>query len=216
MKPALRAAAAVAALAALGACSLVPRAPKPQTTEGEWASKRDAATRRAFLYNAFDHQATATATFLSLEVREARARRLGEWLGWTPAELQARLDQERREAAEGEELFLSFYTSEPKNNDLDAPRSIWRVAVRVDDVDVVARRVTGADRNDNAIGLFPYIGPFDVAYRVLLPAAPGGPLTGRPFVVEIASAVGRLTLDYGAPPGPLLLVPQGPGPVPKP
>jgi hypothetical protein len=211
---AARGAAALAALLALGGCSLLPlpHAPQPATSEGEWAEKRDAATRRAFLYDRFDHKATATATHLSLEVREARARRLAEWLGWTPAELEARLQQERREAAEGEELFLVFFTASALANDLDAPRSVWRVAVKVDGADVLPRRVTAMERKATDTGLFPYIGQFDVVYRVLLPPAPGGPLAGRPFVVEISSALGSLTLDYAAGGGPL--GPVGPAPSP--
>ena len=160
-------------------------------------------TRRAFIYDRFNHHATGTATLLSLDVREARARRLGEWFGWTPAELQARLAQERKEAAAGEEFFVALYTANPRANDLDAPNSIWRVAVKVGDSDVLANRVTAADRDANTLGLFPYVGDFDVVYRVLLPPAPGGPLAGRKFVLEIASAEGRLTLDFAAPAGPL-------------
>ena len=84
----VRAALAAAALAAAG-CH--PRSPLPMTREGEWALTRDAATRRAVLYDGFKHRATGTATHLSLAVREARARRLGEWLGWTDQELATRL-----------------------------------------------------------------------------------------------------------------------------
>ena len=202
MSASLRAAPLAAALALAG-CAWFQKAPQPQTTEGEWAKARDAATRRAFLYDGFNHRATVTATLLSAAVREARARRLGEWLGWTKAELDARLGQEQKEAAAGEEFFVSVYTAESKLNDLDAPRSSWRVAVKVDGGDVVATRVTAADRDANTLGLFPYVGQFDVAYRVLLPFAPGGPLAGRPFVLEVASAAGKLSLDFGAPAGPL-------------
>ena len=132
-------------------------------------------------------------------VREARARRLAEWLGWTPKELEDRLAQEHSEAAAGEEFVLSLYTADPRTNELDAPRSIWRVALKVGNEDLLATRVTSVQSDATTKGLFPYVGPFDVVYRVILPHAPSGPLEDRPFVLELASALGKVEIDYGAP-----------------
>ena len=204
--------AAFAATLALAGCALLQKSPQPSTTEGDWAKARDDATRRALLYDRFNHRASVTATLLTREVREARARRLSEWFGWTQAELDARLAQERADSAAGEEFFLAFYTSDTRDNDLDAPQSIWRVAVKLEGADVVAKRVTASDKDANTLVLFPYIGQFDVVYRVLLPPAPGGPLAGRDFALEVTSAVGKLSLDFGAPSAPL--APQGPVPPP--
>jgi hypothetical protein len=193
----IRAALAAAALAAAG-CH--PRAPLPVTREGEWALARDGATRRFVLYDAFDHRATATATHLSLAVREARARRLADWLGWTEQELAARLAQERSEHAAGEEFLLSFFTADSRAQDLDAPRSVWRVALKVDGADVLARRVTSVDADATVVGLFPYVGPFDIVYRVVFPRPPSGDVAGKPFVLEIASGLGKIPLDFGEKP----------------
>jgi hypothetical protein len=205
--------AALAALAlALAGCAFLQRAPLPATSEGAWASERDRATRRAYLYDGLKHRATATATLLSPEVREARARRLAEWFGWTPAELEARLAQERAEAQQGEELLVAFYAADPRDDDLDAPRSVWRVAARADETDLVATRVTSVERDATTLGLYPYVGPFDTVYRVFVPHPPAGPLGGRAFVFEIASARGKLTLDFGRPNG--ALTPQEPVPPP--
>lgn len=203
-----------AALAAVALAACHPRAPLPQPRAGEWALLRDAATRRAVLYDGLAHRATGTATFLSPEVREARARRLGEWLGWTPKELDDRLALERAEAAAGEEVLLSFYTARSQDNDLDAPRSIWRVALKVGSEDLLATRVTSLTSDATVTGLFPYVGPFDVVYRVLLPRSPSGPVTGRPFVLEVASALGKITIDFGVPPAQPVGIPWEPVPPP--
>jgi hypothetical protein len=205
-------AAALAAVAALAGCALLPRAPTPTTMEGEWAERRDAATRRAFLYDGLKHRATATATHLSLPVREARARRLAEWYGWTPVELEKRLAQERKEAAAGEEFVLSFYTAEPRYNDLDAPRSDWRVALKVDGADLLPIRITSQARDAEALGLFPYVGSFDVVYRVVVPVPQTGPIEGREYTLEIAGALGKLPVDFGKPDG--TITAQEPAPPP--
>jgi hypothetical protein len=158
---------------------------------------RDAATRRFVLYDGFDHRATATATHLSLPVREARARRLAEWLGWTEQELAARLAQERTEYAAGEEFLLSFYTAESRGQDLDAQPTIWRIALRNDGADVLASKVEAIDATANVVQLFPYVGPFEVVYRLKFPRPPSGEILLKSFSVEIASGVGKVVLDWG-------------------
>jgi len=205
---------AAAALLALAGCPFHPRVPQPRTLEGEWGLARNAATRRVIVYDGLKHRATATATYLSLPVREARARRLAEWLGWTPQELQDRLDRERDDAAHGEEFLLCFYTADARANDLDAPRSVWRVALKVGTEDVLASRVTSIDSDATIVGLFPYVGPFDVVYRVFLPHAPSGALEGRPFVLELASALAKVEVDFGVPNGRIADEPWQPVPAP--
>jgi hypothetical protein len=191
--------AAAAALVALAGCPYHPRAPQPRTREGDWARERDDATRRAILYDGLTHRATATGTYLSPAVREARARRLAEWLDWTPRELDERLAQERAEAAAAEEFVIAFFTATPRENDLDAPKSVWRVALKVGSEDLLATRVTSIGQDATTVELFPYIGPFDVVYRVLLPHSPSGSILDRPFIVQLASALGKLELDFGVP-----------------
>ena len=203
---------ALAAVAALASCAFLPRAPVPTTMEGEWAKKRDAETRRAFLYDGLKHRATATATHLSLEVREARARRLAEWFGWTPAELDERLARERKDAAEREEFLVSFYTAEPHYNDLDSTRTVWRVAMKFEGTDLLPSRVTSLERDAATLGLYPYIGPFDTVYQVIVPLPAAGPVAGRPFGLEIAGAIGRLSIDFSTPNG--TITPQEPVPPP--
>ncbi len=193
----LAAAALVAALAGCGLGSLVKREPTPGIREGTWAEVRGAATRRGSIYDGLEHRASATATFLGAAEREARARRLGEWLGWTPEELQKRLEQERTEAAQGEEFLLSFYTADTRANDLDSPRTVWRVAVEADEGELLPSRVEALDTDTTITGLYPYVGVFDTVYRVRFPPSPKGPLEGRMFTLEIASALGKIDLAYG-------------------
>jgi hypothetical protein len=203
---------ALAAAAALSACSLLPRAPVPSAREGDWAQVRNAESRRAYLYDGLVHRATGTATHLSLAVREARARRLAEWLGWTPVELDARLAQERKEAATREEFLVSLFTAEVHYNDLDGLRSAWRVALKVEGADLLPTHVTALPRDAEVIGLYPFVGPFDVVYLVSMPMPQAGPIAALPFSLELASALGKLTFDFAAPNG--AVFPQQPAPPP--
>jgi hypothetical protein len=196
----LRLAAALGLAAAfLAGCPFHPRSPQPRPSEGEWGMARDAATRRALLYDGLNHRATATGTYLSPAVREARARRMAEWFGWTPQELEQRLAQERSEADAAEEFLLALFTAGTRENDLDAPRSIWRIALKVGTEDLLALRATAVGADATTAMLFPYVGSFDVVYRITLPHSPSGAIADRAFVLELASALGKLELDYGAP-----------------
>ncbi len=194
---AARATAALAAALALAGCPFKPRNPVPSPLEGDWAAARDAATRRVQLYDGLEHRATATATHLGLPEREARARRMGAWLGWTAAELDAHLAQERAEAEAGEEFLVALYTAKRLDNDLDSPATIWHLAVRTPGGEVTALRAQAIDADATIAELFPYVGVFDTVYRVRFPRLPDGPLSGRPFVLELASALGKLDLDFG-------------------
>jgi hypothetical protein len=199
------------ALSLLGAsgCSLHRgRSPVPGTHEGEWGTLRDLATRRALLYDGFDHRATATATHLSRAVREARAQRLAQWKSWTAEELQHQLELERAEAAKGEDFLLAFYTSDYRANDLDAVGSAWRIAVRTPGAEARAMDVDALDAKDPQLAmLFPWIGPFDTVYLVRFPPTSGVVFGEGGYAVELASALGKLELDWEQPatPTPLLL-----------
>lgn len=189
------------ALAVSGCVILHPREPEPRPDAGDWASARDAATRRYQLYDGLVHRATATATFLSPEVREARARRLAKWLAWTQDDLARRLEAERTEAAAFDDFVVAFYTADRTANDLDAMRSVWRIAVEVGGGELLPTNVTALDSDATITTLYPWVSPFDTVYRVRFAQPPDAPLAGRPFTLEIASALGRIPLDFGAKPG---------------
>jgi hypothetical protein len=193
--------AAALAGAALGCSSInvyKTKAPDPGTNEGRWAQFRNAATRRAIIYDQFQERAIATMTYLSPALREARARRLGEWLGWTQQELDDRLAKEAAEAAKYDDFLLAFFTTDRKSNDLDAKSSVWRLAVRLDTGnEVVTHDATALDADATVRNLFPYVSPFDVIYRVRFNRVPGGSLQDRRFTLIIASAWGKMDIDFG-------------------
>ena len=177
---------------------LPPREPQPGPEAGEFADLRDDATRQARLYDGFLHRATATATWLSPPVREAATRRLAAWQGWSAADLASALAAEQAEAAKGEEFVLAFYTAERRNNDLDAKPSVWRIELTDGTDQATAASATVVNDDATMKQLFPFVGPFDLVYRVRVPWK-GAPLTGRPFVLQIAGALGRIDLRFNVP-----------------
>jgi len=178
--------------------ALKTKAPDPGMREGEWATVRNAATRRAILYDRFVHRATLTATYLGPAQRRARVDRLAKWLDWTEEERAARQKVEDAEAARYDDFLVSLYTADHHDNDLDTKRSIWRVALDLaDGKDLVTHDATVLDADATLRNLFPYLGPFEIVYRVRFPRVDGPPLSGQTFTLELSSALGKLELPFG-------------------
>ncbi len=192
------------AVAAASGCAFRTRTPEPGPREGEFAALRDTATRRYVLYDGVTHRANATVVHLTPAVREARARRLAVWNDWTDAELERQLAAERVAAAAGEEFVLALYTAPRRTNDLDAPDTMWHLAIHRGEDEVRASEVHALRMDVTVQNLYPWVGPFDVVYSIRVPPLPGGPLGDTGFVLQLASALGKVSLDWDLPPVPKL------------
>jgi hypothetical protein len=190
--------AAALALLAAGCGAGVPfhRAPQPGTDTGDWGELRDQASRRASLYDGFVHRADATATWFSPDVREAGIRRQSEWQARNQEEVEQAIATGRAEAAKGEEFVVAVYTADRRANDLDSRTSVWHLELDDGEVRVPASEVTALTTDATIRQLFPYVGPFDVVYRVRFRWT-GAPLTERPFKLYIAGGLGAMVLDFG-------------------
>jgi hypothetical protein len=206
---AVRTGAIAAALVLLAGCGYVQKT-RARPNGLDWTQQRDAATRQTTSYDGFLHRATATATYLSPAVREARARQLAIWLSWSPEELERQLEAEQADADRYDEFVVSFFAADFVSNDLDAPRSVWRMAVELAGAEILPVLVRSVDRDSTITTLYPWVGKFDTVYVLRFPRAPGPPLAEQPFVLMIASAMGQLPLDFGAAPGAIRRPDQAP------
>ena len=81
---------------------------------------------------------------------------------------------------------------------------MWHVAIRTDDAEVVSSEIHSVRSDVEVQNLFPWVGPFDVVYTIRFPPVGGGALGDEGFVLELASALGKVPLDYDLPPIPNL------------
>ena len=193
--------AAVLALA-LGGCALFPPQPVPTTREGEWAAERDRFTRGGKAYDRLDDRVFATATYQAPSVREARVERLAEWKAMTAEERERLVAAERADGEQWEEFLLAFYTNDRNSNDLASTRSVWRLALVVEGGGEVlpAGRPEIVRSDATIIGLYPYVGQFDIVYRVRFPRWKGErPLHEGPFALVVAGAPAKLELRFDQP-----------------
>jgi hypothetical protein len=184
--------------AALG-CAEVPfveRQPNPPSDQGAWASARDAATRSGKLYDGLGTNAFIRAVYQATDVRQARVSRLAIWTAMTDAERDRLLAAERGEAAQYDDFVVSMFTPDRADNDLDAIRSIWRVALVVPgEGERLPVGVSQLKPDSTLRALYPSIGDFDVVYRVRFTRW-DPPLAQRHFTLRVAGPRGRLDLQF--------------------
>lgn len=194
--------AALAVALALGGCALFPRQPVPTTWEGQWAAQRERFTRSGKVYDRIDDQLFAKATYQAPSVRRARAERLAEWKAMTAEEREQLLAAEQADGEKWEEFLLSVYTFDREANDLASTHSVWRLALVVEGAGEMlpAERPEVVRADATLIGLYPYVGKFDVVYRVRFPRWTGErPLAETPFTLVMAGAPGKLELRFNRP-----------------
>lgn len=203
----MRGAGALGGVAAIGlvlaGCGLFPPQPVPGAREGEWAAQRDRFTRSAKAYDRLDDQAFVTATYQAPSARLARADRLAEWKAMTAEERERLLASERAEGEKWEEFLVAFYTSDRDSNDLASTRSVWRLALAVEGAGELlpAGRPEIVRSDATVTGLYPYVGKFDVVYRVRFPRWKGErPLHEIPFRLVMAGALAKVELRFNEPP----------------
>ncbi len=174
--------------------------PRPPPDEGDWAAARDRASRSAKLYDGFAAGAFARVVYLSPEVRETRANRVAIWSAMTAEERDRLLATERDEATKYDDFVLSLFTPDRPDNDLDAPKSVWRVALVVPgEGEALPVRIEQLRRDATLRALYPLFSDFDVVYRIRF-ARWAAPLATRPFMLRLAGAKGRIDLAYGPTP----------------
>jgi hypothetical protein len=190
----------ILALAACLGCAEVPLMepqPNPPPNEGDWAALRDRATRSGKLYDGLATNAFLRAVYQSPEVRQARITRLAAWTAMTAAERDRLLAAERDEAAQYDDFLVSLFTPDRADNDLDAIRSIWRVALVVPgEGERLPVKVSEVKADSTLRQLYPAVGDFDVVYRVRFTRW-DPPIAQRSFILRMAGARGRLDLEYG-------------------
>jgi hypothetical protein len=186
----------------LGACFVfAPGQPRPAEQEGAWAKERDHFVASAKLYDGLTTRAFASAVYQAPRVREARVARLAEWRSLTFEERDKLLAAEREEAERYDDFLVSLFTAERSENDLDTPRSLWRVALVLEGEGELLPEKVEAVRSDATLRtLYPMIGDFDVVYRVRFLRRPGAPLEGRVFTLRLAGARGRMEFPFPAAP----------------
>ena len=184
-----------AAALALAGCASLPAAPKPSPEAAPWAQARDGASRHVKLYDGFATRAFATATWESPAVRAERLALVADWKAMSAEERAAAKAADDSDASSYDEFTLALFTPDRADNDLDAARTAWRVAVADAAGDRLPVRVEQVRSDALLRTLYPDVGDFDVVYRLRFNRREGAPLA-PPFTLRVAGPRGMLEFVY--------------------
>jgi hypothetical protein len=188
--------AALLALGLLAGCSVLHN-PHGSPEADAWKAARERWTRTARLYSRFETHAIATATYQAPEVRRHRVQQVAAWKAMTAEEKGRAQAAEDAEAARGEEFLVSLFTTDPRDNDLDDSRTVWRVALVLPEGDLLPAEIRAVRVDTLLRDLSPFIREFDTVYRVRFPKVKGDPLERRSFTLRIAGSEGTMDFAYG-------------------
>jgi len=206
---------AAAAAATLWACApavswKVPRVGDRPPAAAEDARERDYQqvvarySDHQELYDRLDTRYFVAATFQSVPFREARVRRAAGFRKVPAAEVERQLAEERAAAAAAHEVFLAAHFTDPRFDDLDRPKSQWRLALVTPRGEVTAAKVERLGRSTmDQRSLYPYFDEFWVGFKITFPRAfPDGteviPEGTDAVTLRMASALGNAELRLAA------------------
>jgi hypothetical protein len=163
----------------------------------DWTEARLRWSRSARLYDRFAAHAFVGAAYQSAALRRARVEQVATWRAMTESERKGLAEAEAADGALWEEFLVSMFTVDGQDNDLDLRQSIWRMALVVEgEGEALPAEVRGVRPDAQLRELYPFIGDFDLVYRVRYPRWKGAPLDGRKFLLRIAGAEGQMDLDF--------------------
>ena len=184
---------ALAALALAG-CSVLHQ-PRLGPEADAWTTARARYTQGAKLYDRFETHAIATATWQVPEVRARRVDQVAAWKAMTASERQALAAREREEGARWQEFLLVFFTSDARDNDLDARDTVWRVALLREGQPERLPAEVKVVRVDSLLrDLYPSIHEYDTVYRIRF-ARKDGDADGA-ATLRIAGSEGRMDFVF--------------------
>lgn len=189
----MRRALALGALA-LAACSVLHQ-PRLGPEADAWAAARDRYTQVAKLYDRFETHAIATATRQVPEVRARRVDQVAAWKAMTATEREAMAAREREEGARWQEFLLVLFTTDARDNDLDAKNTVWRVALLREGQPQRLPAEVKVVRVDSLLrDLYPTIHEYDTVYRIRF-ARDGGDPDGA-ATLRIAGSEGKMDFVF--------------------
>jgi len=137
----------------------------------EYSSVLDSQTRSTKIYSGLDTVLFITATYKTMEFREAYVELFVKGFEEDPAYRSALVSKQRDENDLYNEIFFAAYTSEPKFNDFERRDSVWKLYLDDNEgnrlTPVSVKKVDSADPLIRK--LFPYLDPWSSGYIVRFP-----------------------------------------------
>ena len=178
-------------------CSTRPTAPEGLNlrSEKEYQRVLNLYTERQQRYTGLYNTMDVTASLLNSAVSRAQVEQKARLLQWNRAQFDQEVEKSRTSLRQETLVFVSFFTPDRKNDDLQKLTTQWRMYLEVDgrrwEPKVTRLRQPLAEIQ----GLFPYHNRFASAYMLSFPVATST-IEGATSRLTITGPLGISTLDF--------------------
>lgn len=164
-------------------------------TQSEYERILEKNSQSSRRYQGFYNTLQVEATILNSTMTQAQLEQNARLFLWN----REKMDEETKKAKERNDkqtdVFLSFYTPERKNDNLNKTQSNWKIFLDVD-----GKRYDGKVTKIKSIlsevqGLYPYHNRFSTPYTVTFPV-PVKTIEGTPIRFTVTGSVDFVVLDY--------------------
>ena len=147
------------------------KAVKPEEARPEYARVLDKETRSAKIYQGLDGILYITATYKTMEFRQAYVELYVKGYQVGEAYRAALQEREKEESEKYNEIFFTAYTPEARWNDFDRHDSVWRLYLEDDSGSrLIPVSIKKIDASDPLIReFFPYFDPWSSGYVARFP-----------------------------------------------
>lgn len=147
----------------------------------------------AGLYNNFEFK----ATLLNSNIREAIVWKQGQYYQWNEAQKNEAREKSNQEMSSQTKIFLAFFTPNPKNDNLDSDKTIWRIYL-----DAGGRRYEGKAVRVRLLlaemqALYPYMTRWATPYMLTFDVPTAAIEKGKSSLT-ITGPLGDRTVDFDA------------------
>ena len=117
-------------------------------------------------YSGFHNTFQATMTLLNSEVQNLALQRRGHFLQWDLEKAREEREKMFQEMSQGTQVFLAFFSPENDYDDLDKPKTIWKVYLEHEGERYEGKVAKAKEKFVELRELYPYIERFHTGYYV--------------------------------------------------
>lgn len=164
-------------------------------TEDQYFSIVDKNTDRTTKYSGLYNLLEMQAVMMNSELMDAQVDQLTRFYLWEDAKIQEEKGKREARLNKETEFFLSFYTPNSKNDDLQKDTTLWKTFLDVD-----GRRYQGKVTKIKSplaelVSLYPTHNRFFTPYSLTFPVAMKS-IEGKEMTLTVTGPVGSGTLHY--------------------
>lgn len=154
-------------------CAMTPKAIEgiPSITDSDFSQVSDKKTRTVETYSGLQNQLNVSATKLDSEMSRALLAKTAQVYEWNSSSYNQELEKVRNNLLSKTEYFVSFYTPERKQDNLNSSKTIWKIYLDVGGQRYEGKATKLKTQFADLQALYPRYNRFSTPYKIEFPVA---------------------------------------------